>query len=448
MGAEVAVRAMGICRLHGKVEGLARLAEPGDLLLGKGEEFVILKSPPYLIVLGNQAVLLGILVVHDLKVPVAAVVVGQPAEIRICAEHHRLLISLLCQKISKGACAGEEIVGRAVGIGLGGGLHRQPGGHIHHGCNRPCGSYGGLRAAKSLIQMGEAVPFRGKLSQLGDEIFIHESAQILGHVAVFHGFQIDMDQIPFLFRELDVHIPGIHIIVIDDGGFAQIGMDHIGEVVGIDAVGHSAEQDDGRSDACKMTPQEQQRSGLGKILLLCKDTAQHHKEKHRDRGCENGQKHGPFKSADEIGIVGTADRGNQIDDKLIDGHIAKFSLAPQGNEKAEISHKGDCRPHESSTTPFPGGTGYHRVIGAVKLMGQHADSQGAEKEFEIRHGIQSDRGEEMGLPQQIPPTADGQQYRPKSVQKRPGQNPAQILAVDGGQKIGQRNEDRRSSADQ
>jgi len=67
------------------------------------------------------------------------------------------------------------------------------------------------------IFLGKTDVVCGKLGQLRDIVFIECSAGGFVCIGALHGFQIEIDQISFLFRERDIHAVRIYVVVFYHG---------------------------------------------------------------------------------------------------------------------------------------------------------------------------------------------------------------------------------------
>ena len=161
------------------------------------------------------------------------------AECGIGSEHEHIFIALIFQDIPKVCHFLEERVLRVHFI-------KRPSlirkflsyVDLEWQCRRLCkeSAHGKGRSGENLPSVektrisGKIISFPGELRELRD-IVVGESAAFrcirIGH---FHGFQVQIDQIPFFFRKLDVDVSGIDIVILYKTGVVHLIPDIAAEI--------------------------------------------------------------------------------------------------------------------------------------------------------------------------------------------------------------------------
>ena len=171
--AGVAADMVGIHRQHGEGEGLILLGNFRQLLLGVGEEMLVLHAPPDEVVPGHDAILPGGVDVIDLIYAVGPVIGLSAAETGIGAHHQRLIVAVFRQNIKKCCGTGQEHAVLAVAIlpvhdavrhfqGDAAGL-------AYHGADGPADA-GQLHKAADTLVVGEIHILLGQIVKLRDQV--------------------------------------------------------------------------------------------------------------------------------------------------------------------------------------------------------------------------------------------------------------------------------------
>ena len=178
------------------------------------------------------------------------IVAVAPAEGGIGTEHQDLIITLLLKDITQSRDTGEEPILSSHGITAYRNLQGKSAALSEHGTHGPGCTRKHHAAVQLIRRTGEILILLCDLYQLGDTSLFKSSPVLGGCIGGLHGLQENVDEIPFLLRELQLHIFGIHIILIDKiiihtvthGGIA----DHVPENTGLyfqDRNGHRDIQD-------------------------------------------------------------------------------------------------------------------------------------------------------------------------------------------------------------
>ena len=212
-------------RIHGlehQLEGLPGSCHLRQLFLGIIKHLIVFVAPPYLVIPGDPVDVLRVHIVMDRKIPMGFIVQPASAEGGIRAHDQPVLIALILQHVTECDQAREEIIIGRHSVLSQRRFQWESGSRSEHRSHGPYGTGKCNPSVHGIAGAAEILIFIGKLCQLRDHIFRKCTAAGAIHIGHFHGFQINEDQIPLLFRKGNLHGPRIHISLVDIGGHIHV----------------------------------------------------------------------------------------------------------------------------------------------------------------------------------------------------------------------------------
>ena len=224
----IAAHVVGIHGQHGKGKGFGIFRKGSDLLLRVLKKVQIFHAPPDKIIAGDDAVGTGGVDVADLVDAVLREIDFSTAEAGIGADHQGLVISGVVQNVGQGGDSGQEsLAGSAILIHVFRGRFQGDAGSLSdHGADGPCGTLGGIETADFFLRIGKTEIFAGQIVKFRNQVFLHGTAQFLGQIGSFHGFQHDVNQIALFFGKGDFGHIGVGISCLVDAA-VRVLMEHI-----------------------------------------------------------------------------------------------------------------------------------------------------------------------------------------------------------------------------
>ena len=214
-----------------EVKRLLPRCQPGDSVFCRGEQLAVLHPPEHIVILRNDPFLHGPVIIVDLIAAVLAEIEASSAESRVGPQHEYIFISFVFQDVSE---IGHFLKERILRVHLIEGtplvdeflpdidLERKSrrlgkdSSHGEGGSRQHSAAVKESRAARKVLRL------RRDLRQLRDVVVGKGPSGLPVRVSGFHGFHVDVDQIPFLGRKSDRHICGIHIVIFDKAGLIQL----------------------------------------------------------------------------------------------------------------------------------------------------------------------------------------------------------------------------------
>ena len=215
--AQIPVLEMRIRRQHRKVERCILRGQIQDLGLGELEHLGVLVAPPDLVSSRDKVVGRSIFVVEYLISSVAFEVQLPASEIRDRPAHELLVVPGIREDVSQDSRAGIERIGigrsrvadAAVGIN---GDPRSLREERRHGIGRTGSDISAIKEARITRK---ALVLHRKLGQLGDDILLERTSRRSIRVGHLHRFAVDIDEVPLLLGESDIHGLRVNIVARD-----------------------------------------------------------------------------------------------------------------------------------------------------------------------------------------------------------------------------------------
>ena len=222
----VSILKMCIHREHGKIEGFILLSHLLELVFGIGKQFLVFKAPEHIVIFGDESLFYSPFVITDLKIAVFGQIQSPAAEGGIGPHHKSLIVSLFVQNVPQGGYTGEKGILRVHFIEGSAfirelfpqiDLERKSGRLCKHTGHCIGGSRHYMAAVQKVCAAVEIFPLHRQLGELRDHILREGSSLFRIRKGHLHGFQIDIDQVPLLFRERHSCLFGVYIIIFNKG---------------------------------------------------------------------------------------------------------------------------------------------------------------------------------------------------------------------------------------
>ena len=227
----ISVFKMGVNGQERQVKRLLSRRQPGDSVFCRGKQLTVLHPPEDIVILRDDPFLHGPVIIVNLIAAVLAEIETSSAESRIGPQHEYIFISFAFQDISEVCHLLKERILRVhliegtplvdeflPDIGLERKSRRlgKDSSHSEGGSRQHSAAVEEPRAARKVLRL------RRDLRQLGNVVVGKGPSGLPVRVSGFHGFHVDVDQVPFPGGKSDRHIRGIHIVIFDKAGLIQL----------------------------------------------------------------------------------------------------------------------------------------------------------------------------------------------------------------------------------